>query len=164
MTHRTKTAFAAYQAHPEIFEFMAAFSKFEYALKKSGRAKGGDNKVQPDWRKFQEEVHLAIDPILASAPIDSRAQSAQALLKTPPSVQFLKHDKTLGWRSPETKGETATDKLCWAVKAVRNNLFHGGKELRGNVQRDLELIRWALDVLDLLIEHDEKARAAFDEY
>ena len=162
MTYRTKAASALYASHAEVFEFMAAFAKFEYALKQAAFTRvGARGQVEADWAAFQSSVHSVVDSLLPSE--DPRAKSARALMNEPPGVQALQPDKTPKWESAGTWGKTDTDRLCSALKRVRNNLFHGGKELRGTLARDLDLVRWGLDVLDMLIESHDQVKTHFEE-
>ncbi|MDD4859860.1 MAG: hypothetical protein PHR56_06620 [Dehalococcoidales bacterium] len=141
------------------------FSRFEYALKRSGYIKTSDDTraegltcdgiscyrgyVTADWRKFGTAIKASFaenrNPILLDA--------INLLFEYPPYKQVLNTHKELDWREPEYK-KRDLQSLIQIVKTVRNNLFHGGKYPTMPVQdpsRDVELVRNCIVVLKYFI-------------
>jgi hypothetical protein len=130
-------------------EFMATFTRFEFALKKSGYARGDENQVSPHWDAFASDVAK-----LDAAVLDPALSSCQYLQQHPPKKQVLQ-DGQLRWIDRQgTSGSTIGDVLL-SVRTVRNNVFHGGKFPDGMIMdplRDEQLIRDCLAVLQSLLQ------------
>jgi hypothetical protein len=129
-------------------EFLAAFARFEFALKKSGYAREDDRQVSPNWDAFANDVSkfdaAALAPVLAAS---------QYLQQHPPKKQVLQNGalKWIDWQG--TSGSVIGDVLQ-SVRTVRNNVFHGGKFPDGIITdplRDEQLIHECLEVLKALL-------------
>lgn len=102
------------------FDFFYWFSRFEFCLKENRYLKNAKPKAiaEPGWAQFVAEF-------------ESRYQvstEARALLRHPPERQIVGPNGDLTWRPVGLNG--CTSELAAVVrllKAVRNNLFHGGK-------------------------------------
>jgi hypothetical protein len=129
-------------------DFLATFSRFEFALKKAGYVEGNEKNVSPAWDSFANDVAklgpTVLTPVLASCPY---------LQQHPPKKQILK-DGRLQWVIRQgTSGSPIGDALL-SVRTVRNNVFHGGKFPDGPITeplRDEQLIRECLTLLDSLL-------------
>ncbi|WP_321890540.1 MULTISPECIES: hypothetical protein [Burkholderia cepacia complex] len=135
-------------------QFFHVFSRFECALKRSGRyARGDDQWVTPRWAKFAEDLG-------AEFLVDVKKSGlAETLIVRPPKKQILLDDGQLGW----TVGApiVSTRNLIDAVCTVRNNLMHGGKyretgygspAMVEGSERDEILLRESLNVLAMALE------------
>jgi hypothetical protein len=137
--------------------FFALFSRFEYALKKCGFMSNEKN-AKPDWHKLTRKGNVAalFETLHADAGV-------QILFADPPGKQILRD----GVLSFETKDSIVkpTDMagLCDAVKRVRNNLFHGGKDQAGWQRRDEDLCLASTIVLKTVLLADQRLRTAFEE-
>lgn len=128
------------------FDFFYWFSRFEFALKANGYLKShtaGEN-AEPGWKEFVDKCHSSY----------SLSVEAGRLLAAHPGRQIVLVNDTLDWRPvglDDCKSEL--EKVVRLVKAVRNNLFHGGKhEVAGwdDKKRTRELLLLSKAVLDQL--------------
>ncbi|HEF4743952.1 hypothetical protein L0Z42_11080 [Burkholderia multivorans] len=103
--------------------FTGVFSRYEYALKSSGFANGGINKVDPDWDAFAQSVADKFDDLNETG----FREAVIYLVTNPPRKQVL-NAHGLGWKdSPPDSKLRASAQALLMVRRVRNNLFHGGK-------------------------------------
>jgi hypothetical protein len=109
-----------------VFEFYAVFSRFEYALKRSGFVKGDKYKnAVVDWDRFAAEV---LDGRHRNEMSRAFTRGKTYLLQTPPDRQVVRPDQSVGWqKNPRRSRESDGQYLLRLVRDVRNNLFHGGK-------------------------------------
>jgi len=127
-------------------EFLAVFSRMEYALKSTGFANGGPARVDPTWDRFANHIHKDVTQLNEVA----LTNSVTFLLEQPPRKQVLQ-DERLKFVGQEIDCEQqSTQQLLKMVRTVRNNLFHGGKYCpEGEVEqgRNEQLISAYLEVL-----------------
>jgi len=102
-----------------IYRFFFAFSRLEFALKEEGfhhRDRYGS--AQPDWKRFINQYQG--DYVLC--------ESAIRLLRNPPRKQIINRNGDLSWRDLTFNPNCSElKKISLLIRAVRNNLFHGGK-------------------------------------
>lgn len=124
---------------PIAFEFIATFSRFEFALKRGNYAAGDEGKkASPDWIGFAGDLgddFFKQMEAASAARIFFEAPPKRLTIKVGGGVEFTDQDKL-----------TNTQMLLAAVGLVRNNVFHGEKIWMGD--RDEALIRASLFVLD----------------
>ena len=131
-------------------EFLAVFSRFEFALKVTGYRQAGDGEARADWIAFANTVSNSFDPNRTQELAD-----AFAYLTGQPLRVFGVQDGTLGWypfNLPPTA--SGTEMLVRLVRQVRNNLFHGGKfapDPQAAPDRDPCLLQSALVLLRELL-------------
>lgn len=130
-------------------EFLATFSRFEFALKKAGYVHGDDTKVVPDWDSFSRDVArfdaATLAPVLGSCGY---------LRQHPPKKQVLQNG-VVQWVHRKRGSGSAIGDVLLSVRTVRNNVFHGGKFPDGPVVeplRDEALIRDCLAALMGLLD------------
>lgn len=151
-----------------LLEFFLTFSRFEYALKVTGkfkrhqRSKNKIRRAEPDWDTFSRGLRDSFD---ANATPDL-AQACEYLSDNPPNQQVIINE-SIGWQTP-TKGEGEADVqfLLRMVRTVRNNLFHGGKhniEMHEDTQRIELLLRDSLIVLYACLAVAPEQQAAFSD-
>lgn len=104
-----------------VLEFLATFSRFEYALKKSGYVDGNEKKVSAAWDGFANDV-AKLEAELLGKVLDS----CPYLQRHPPKKQVLK-DGALHWLERQGTSGSAIGDVLLSVRTVRNNVFHGGK-------------------------------------
>lgn len=135
-------------------DFFVVFSRFEFALKQSGKyALGNDAGVKPDWEKFARDL----GPNFLGHVSDNGL--APVLVEKPPKKQVKLADGSLGWR--DMGKVTSTTELFLAVRRVRNNLMHGAKYqdagdgrpdyVEGSERNDA-LLRQALTVMEVALQ------------
>jgi hypothetical protein len=129
-------------------EFMATFARFEYALKKSGYARGDNSQVSPDWDAFAKDVAkldaTALAPVL---------EASRYLQQHPPKKQVFDNG-LIRWVDRRGTSGSAIGDVLLSVRTVRNNVFHGGKFPDGMITdplRDEQLIRDCLGALNALL-------------
>jgi hypothetical protein len=128
------------------FDFFYWFSRFEFALKESGRVTAGRyNEALPDWNGFIKEW----------SPKYVASEEALRLLRAPPRRQVVVSGHC-DWGDLNLDAEkTLLGKVVLALKTIRNNLFHGGKHGDAdwdNPERNLFLLTNGKAVLDSLAE------------
>jgi hypothetical protein len=142
------------------WEFFVLFSRFEYALKRSGFLKTRPA-AEADWDRFALVVHNAFSRLEHGAV----RQAVQYYEQHPPRKQ-LQEGGHLRWSEPLSHGdgENQLVYLCRAVGVVRNNLFHGGKFPQmpiADPSRDQHLLTHARELLFSLVELHEEVRQHF---
>ena len=132
---------------PELaIEFLAVFSRMEYALKVGGFAIGRDKSVDANWDSFANAINAAF---LANAEANV-VEARDFLLQSPPRRQVLLAGKVRFVDQVIDPKQALTQQLLRLVRTVRNNLFHGGKYLPDGEQepgRNERLVRASLCVL-----------------
>ena len=140
---------------PQIaLAFQTTFARAEYSLKGvrpycSG-AEGGD--ASANWDRFANDI--ATD-LLAN--VDT--QIVRFLVDAPPMKEIVRGGVAVF--DPAVLQGTDAQKLLLAVRRVRNNLFHGGKEHRERYAgHDQELVEAALEVIRIAVgcQHEVRAR------
>ncbi|EGQ9939823.1 MULTISPECIES: hypothetical protein [Vibrio] len=101
-----------------VYAFFLQFSRLEFALKESGYVKAGlRDSAEPDWKRFIEQYSdsYALDKL------------EKELMSKPPLRQVYRNEQ-ISWVDFEFPEEsTELNNLVFALKTMRNNLFHGGK-------------------------------------
>lgn len=149
-------ALEMYSSHPDVLAFIAGFARAEYALKEMGHVKRGGNgpnhHAEADWRGFAQSLAERFDAALDQLP-GSKAR-VNYLLDQPPKKQGFvaggHRGGTYEWWNWTPFGDSTAEKAINAMKQVRNNLFHGGKNAAEQRDRDLRLVASGLTVLELL--------------
>ncbi|MGF6575179.1 hypothetical protein ABH945_007308 [Paraburkholderia sp. GAS333] len=148
---------------PLAIKFFQVFSRFECALKRSGRyAKGDGQWVTPRWGLFANDLGADFFSEV------EKSGMAKTLIERPPATQAILESGELGWKS-NPPVETTND-LIDAVRKVRDNLLHGGK-YRDNgygrpamvegSERDEVLLTESLNVLAIALEKNPQIREHF---
>lgn len=145
------------------WEFFVLFSRFEYALKRSGFLRPNVPEAQADWGRFARENQ----PAFSERNSASVAEAVAYYNAEPPRKQ-LQQNGRLHWSNPlrPVDGERPLEFLCRAIGTVRNNLFHGGKFPQFPVHdasRDEALLKYAKELLFELLELDAEVRRQFFE-
>jgi hypothetical protein len=129
-----------------VLEFFMKFSRFEFALKLTGFARGNENYVEPAWRRFMQHISNSFDKNHTR----ELEKACEYFLVNPPHQQVL-IGNTLGWnRNIPNNTNSEPELIIELVKRVRNNLFHDGKynaEIHEETARSEELLRNALIIL-----------------
>ncbi|MCY4641501.1 MAG: hypothetical protein OXC41_02210 [Gammaproteobacteria bacterium] len=106
-------------------EFLAVFSRMEYALKATGYASDNKDKAFASWDTFANEI--AED--FKNVPDKEFVEAVDYLLKNPPRKQ-VQDDGELAFKDQVIDGnQKRAQQALLMVRTVRNNLFHGGKYL-----------------------------------
>lgn len=130
--------------------FFATFSRFEFALKRSGYVSGQiGHKVSPNWNLFGNQLGVPFFEQMKNSAV------ARIFFYAPPKRLILTADSGVEFCKQPAPVNTQT--LLEAVCLVRNNLFHGEKPTI--TERDERLLHASLYVLDsayvVAQKHDE---------
>jgi len=153
--------FARSLNHGLVLSFFLTFARAEHALKAAGFVHGrqGDHAPVVEWPRFAGN-HLQA----TLAPSDPEVAAAiDYLAHHPPDRQVVTGKRVVfqPCTSPTPKDAKS---LVASVTTVRNNLFHGGKDIsRGLVERDEKLLRSCLVLLAFLVQLDPAVANAFEQ-
>ena len=130
-------------------EFLAVFSRMEYALKATPAYVGGDeNRVDALWDRFANEINGAFEAI--SREDKEFWEAVDYLLSRPPRKQVLR-DAVLTFKDKVIdQNQRKAQQTLLMVRTVRNNLFHGGKHYPDGEReqgRNELLVRHSLEIL-----------------
>lgn len=144
-----------------VLRFLGVFSRFEFALKRSGFLRNS-KRAEADWNTYADSLRGKFKSV-----DDSKFTDAVVfIISTPPCRQVVS-GSGIDWEgTPPGDGEHREKYVLRLVRVVRNNLFHGGKYPVGPVEdvgRNSELIEASLDVLAQCLQLSPDVRAAFDE-
>jgi hypothetical protein len=156
-------AFQHLHMPPELAcEFLAVFSRMEYALKASIQyASGNADGVQANWDRFANDIDkqfLAIDDKEFETAVDY-------LLDSPPRKQVLKNSAIEFVDQAIDKKQAKAQQTLLMVRTVRNNLFHGGKHLplgEKEAGRNAQLVSYSLIILRHSIPLNDLVRQHFE--
>ena len=141
-------------------EFMAVFSRFEYALKSTKYAIGTESRADAAWDIFANDINDEFQDIQ----IEQLTQATNFLMTVPPRRQVLDGNKTRFRDQNVDPNQKPTQQLLRFVRTVRNNLFHGGKYLPlGEIEtgRNQKLVESALIVLQFCVEIDQEVYSSY---
>jgi len=130
-----------------VFNFFMCFSKFEFALKTAGFAKGNEKQVSPDWDNFSKSIKDKFD----KAANANLSKAIDYFLLNPPWKQVFIHGRMYWDTSVPGNRLTEIEKVLLLIRRVRNNLFHGGKfnfEIHEDKERTIYLLNYSLVVLE----------------
>lgn len=144
---------------PELaYQFLRIFARLEFALKGVSAYCQGDEgaKASANWTAFGAQVGPVLAVELAAHP-----EWRVVLLDHPPQKEVVRHGvaifeaRALGGGMPEAQ-------LLEAVRRVRNNLFHGGKEKPERWPgHDTALITVSLEVLQAAADAEPAVQRRF---
>jgi hypothetical protein len=138
--------------------FSILFSRFEYALKRSGYCQKC-HEAKPDWYKFAQDHNKLFD----SQDNSKLNTGVQYILENPPKVQIVKDGK-LDWENRPVKSDNLLKRLVRSIKVVRNNLFHGGKFHSGLIEdpgRNTKLLESCITILKECLSLNQKIQRCF---
>jgi hypothetical protein len=105
-------------------EFLAVFSRMEYALKASGYATG-PNKVEAWWDKFANDIETDFKAVKDKSFVDA----VNYILTAPPRKQVLNGNVLAFADQTIDPNQGTAQQVLLMIRTIRNNLFHGGKFL-----------------------------------
>ena len=140
-----------------IISFFAGFSRFEFALINGGFPGNNPHHAAADWHRFsgliEQHFNYHRTPELRDA--------VTYLESNPPQIRAVVNN-ALSWIvNPDAAGKPRLEALTVHVRAIRNNLFHGGK-YPGTpplpAERDGQLLKGGIVMIEeLLIQSDAHA-------
>jgi len=146
------------------YDFFVVFSRFEYALKKAGFIIGNDSGVQPNWDRFANKYKNKFTQMAQNTDVE---KAIEFFRQGPPRKQVMQVIR--GWKptwklTDEDLLEQQQVTLLWLtlmVRRVRNNLFHGGKEIFSDLPRDRQLLKFSLVLLRCWLDLDKNVKRHF---
>ncbi len=146
-----------------IFRYFAVFSRFEYALKRSGFLRTRNGAAQADWDCYANSLKGRF----ADAQNPYFRQAITFLKQRPPRKQVVNESGSLGWAdSIQDMSESDEKFLLRLARVIRNNLFHGGKFPTGPVDddaRNRDLIKAGIAVLTECLSLSPNIKEKFEE-
>ena len=142
-------------------EFLAVFSRFEYALKSTAYALGGANHVTPDWDLFGRHI----DERFRASSNEKIADAIDFLLKHSPRKQVLVDGRIRLRDCPPDRNLPQAVQVLLMVRRVRNNLFHGGKYLpdgETEAGRNECLVSCSMQVLKYCLDMVPEVRVSYE--
>ncbi len=142
-------------------EFMVTFSRMEHALKSTGYAIGNEDKVEPAWDRFANEIDQQFNQLEDKELIEAK----NLLLNSPPRKQVLKEDQVKFKDQTVDQHQRTTQQIIRFVRTVRNNLFHGGKFLPAGEEeagRNEVLVGASLKVIRACIELNGRVKQSYE--
>lgn len=137
-----------------VLEFVAVFSRCEYAMKEGQYRRDARGMAAAAWLALAKDAGEWLE-----VPAGSELAAAVKLLsEEPPEVQTFSN----GWQKVPYAGSSPVEMAVNAAVQVRHNLFHGGKHHPSAGDRDEQLVRAALVLLKAVIEAEPGHLA--DEY
>ena len=162
-----------------VVDFFASFSRFEYALKRSGHLKRpqpqsaaaerppsgarSSRNAEPDWDDFANSVSGKF----AGVTEQSFRDAVDFFLRKPPERKIVVDDELQFEAIRRGQGESEEQYVLRLVRCVRNNLFHGGKFPTGPVEevaRNSKLLNACLAVLESCLELSPNLKQTFCEF
>lgn len=128
-------------------EFLAVFSRMEYALKATRFQDGNEGRVSASWDRFANEA----DDVFDESSSDDLQEAVNYMTNKPPRKQVLVEGDRVEFRDfSKDANQCQLQQLLLVVRIVRNNLFHGGKHLptgESELGRNEMLVRHSLYIL-----------------
>ena len=143
-------------------EFLAMFSRLEYALKVTTKFRMPRNgEAKANWEAFVTEV----EPLFDHKANNSLSEAFNYLTGQP--LKFLgTQDGVLDWYEFKVPSNSSdAEKVIRVIKQVRHNLFHGGKfahDSHATKERDTQLLNYGLIILENMIQLIEEVKSAYE--
>lgn len=158
----------AYEVAPVAL--FVTFSRFEYAMKRAGYAKGNSKKCEPDWNAFECRNKDVYNDIKLNGLLEARSY----FNTMPPRKQVYIEGK-LKWKVTHQNNLSDLEWHSILVRRVRNNLFHGEKTQafvqigailpeQEEPSRNTTLIRHSLVMLEAFLECDNELKTVFHSF
>ena len=128
-----------------LLDFIAAYSRIEYALKRNGYTITNDGNAEANWPKFVKDNKEKFNPERN----DKLKLAVEYLLSSPAQQQIVLNGDLDFKEHPTTKEGPYLCRLYHCIRITRNNLFHGGKFPNKPVQdlsRNTEVIQNCLTI------------------
>lgn len=143
-----------------VADFFMLFARAEFALKRAAFAsQGSADRINVEWDRFAKSLGRAV-----VEPTDPRlVEAVKYLQENPPRKQIFKNGR-LEWKDRKPDAPDDPVFLIRSITTVRNNLFHGGKEIVGLMaERDRQLLQNSLLLLAHCLKLNPAVLEAFGE-
>jgi hypothetical protein len=142
------------------FDFFILYSRFEYALKRSGYIFDKE-----EVKVCLDKAGIALTPACENS-IKKLRDEGLYIFFNPPKKQ-VNNKGTFEWSDKNTESMTETRRALHLASYVRNNLFHGGKWPNGpeyDIARDEKLIIGAITLIKTILNSNSKLKQIFLEF
>ena len=146
-----------------VFDFFWTFTTIECAMKHAGifKTREGSDAIEANWEQFETDlVNYGTERSL-------KFRQAARTLQQFRIQRLALIDNKPAWRPVERRQMGEVQFTLYLLRLVRNNLFHGGKYEFGapadQVERDTDIIRAALSVLDQCFEHHPRVKVEVEQ-
>jgi hypothetical protein len=136
------------------WQFFIYFSLMEYALKQAGYLKEVVA-AEPNWDEFSEKHDERFWEALSPG-----TKLAVDYFEADPPKKQIQVNRKVEWKPSRDKCKTQLTRLLWAIRRVRNNLFHGGK-FASEPSRDRKLLEHSIAILNAVLELDPEVSREF---
>ena len=120
-------------------EFLATFSRLEYALKVTGFLQPNNNEAKADWKRFVSELEDKFKPKNLNDFNFLLGYKLNMLGNVNNSIVWVEFDTS--------KAKNSIENVTLKIKQIRNNLFHGGKFAPFENSNDKKLLEASINVL-----------------
>lgn len=148
-------------AQTACFSFFILYSRFEYALKRSGYLQTHKTNLFIDLDRASNELASNCD-----SQIKKLRETELKIFNAPPKKQ-INVDNTFEWADSDTSSMSETRRALHLASSVRNNLFHGGKWPHNpsyDLARDKQLIEDATKIIETIIDADKDLKQKFFDF
>jgi hypothetical protein len=174
-----------------IFKFVLVFARFEFALKKSGFTnKGSDNNKHesivnffckrvmkckktankteensafPNWDSFVKSIRTQFN----SERTPELKNAVDCLIQEPPYILTINNGQLAPIHRRIKPHTPKINKLCFHIRDIRNNLFHGAKldQICGDaIARNYKLINSVITILEEWLNLNEEVESNFSNF
>lgn len=125
----------------EWSSFFATFARFEYAMKQAGYLKHSKpgTSAEAGWEAFSQDLGTTFFDQCKANP------ELEVLFVAPPRLLKVDTGNAVSWK--KARAVNSVGDFFQVIKDIRNNLFHGEKQV--HAERDGQLIAAAQQSLDL---------------
>lgn len=144
---------------PMAYQFLRTFARAEFAMKGIARYCRGDEGrgASADWDELARQASAALEAALPSHP-----HWQTLMLDAPPQKEVVRGGVAVFDARP-LGGGTNGEQLLQAVRRVRNNLFHGGKEQGERYPgHDADLVAASLEIIEHAVRADALVEGRFN--
>ncbi|PKA43186.1 hypothetical protein CWR43_14150 [Rhizobium sullae] len=150
----------------DAFEFFVAYARYEYAAKVCKLVHQGDEQrmltINP--QGVADRIRASFESRISS---DKSLQKAVAYYTAQPPQRQIWDGNGPGWDQPVYQGNDTLKNLLLQLAQARNNLFHGGKGWKADnpaMERDNDLLRHGLVILDAVVNSDDQLFGEFSSF
>ncbi len=127
-----------------IVKFFLIFARFEFLLKFKGCINKSDCTV--NWACFTKRNRATYEARLNSGISSNLKEAIDYILQNPPKKLISENGK-FKWKAEPRYSKNKLHLLSLNIRIIRNNLFHGNKDLGGDNGRDKALLQASLIII-----------------
>lgn len=143
-----------------LLEFLVAYSRTEYALKRAKFTTTDNGDAFPEWGQFISANKTKFNPDKN----EKLKNAVEYLFEFPAKKQVIKDGQLDFTDHPDTQKGPELCRIYHCLRITRNNLFHGGKFPHGpehDISRNKKLIENCLIALKEIVQLDQTVNNFF---